>query len=331
MAPADIRLAGVGGIGLDFALLQLGLVEPRLQLLHRLGSVLVLAALVLAGDDDAGRQMGDADGAVGGVDVLAAGAAGAIGVDPQFGFVDVDGDVVVDLRIDPDTGEAGVTTGIAVVRADPDQPVDAAFGLQIAIGIVALNKDGRRLDPGLLAGVVVDQFDLHAVALGPAGVHPLQHAGPVLALGAAGAGIDLDIAVVGVGLAGQQCRHLVAVGAVGKLGQSGDAVVDQGGVAFRLGHGDQLDRVLQFAFDLAGGADRFFQALALAHDLLRRLGVIPQRRILDLGIELVEPLHRPVPVEESAQQGGGGIDPVDMGLRFGAHRLGLSLLGVCAR
>jgi hypothetical protein len=55
--------------------------------------------------------LGDAHRAVGGVDVLPAGARGAIGVDPQVALVDLDVDVVVDLRIDPDAGEAGVAPG----------------------------------------------------------------------------------------------------------------------------------------------------------------------------------------------------------------------------
>ena len=90
VAPADFGLGGIGGVGLRFALLQLGLVQPRLQLLHRRGAVLVLGALVLAGDDDPGGNMGDPDRAVGRVDVLPACARRAIGVDPQIGFVDLD-------------------------------------------------------------------------------------------------------------------------------------------------------------------------------------------------------------------------------------------------
>ena len=39
-----------------------------------------------------------------------------------------------------------------------------------------------------------------------------------------------------------------------------------------------------------------------------------------LGVELLEAPHRPVPVEEPAQQRRRGMDLVDMGLRFGAHR-----------
>ena len=67
---------------------------------------------------------------VGGVDVLAAGARRAVGVDPEVALVDLDVDIVVDHRIDPDAGEAGVAPRVAVIGPDPDQPVDAAFGLQ---------------------------------------------------------------------------------------------------------------------------------------------------------------------------------------------------------
>ena len=49
----------------------------------RLGLVLVLALLVLDLDDEAGRQVGDADGRVGRVDRLAAGPGRALDVDPQ--------------------------------------------------------------------------------------------------------------------------------------------------------------------------------------------------------------------------------------------------------
>ena len=167
--------------------------------------------------------------------------------------------------------------------------------------------------------MMVDQLDLHSVALAPAGVHPLQHLGPVLAFGAAGAGIDLDIAVVGVGLARQQRRDLVALGPRGEVGEAVDAFDDQRLVALGLGHLDQLGGVAQLALDRLGRVDRLVEPAALAHHFLRRLGIVPQRRLLDLGVELLEPPLRPVPVEEPAQQRGRGLDLVDMGLRFGAH------------
>ena len=44
--------------------------------------------------------------------------------------------------------------------------------------------------PGLFAGQQVEDADLETVPLRPADVHPHQHLGPVLRLGAAGAGMD---------------------------------------------------------------------------------------------------------------------------------------------
>ena len=138
------------------------------------------------------------------VDVLAAGAAGAHRVDAHVGLLDVDIDAVVDHRIDVDAGERSVPARIGVERRDAHQAMHAALGLEPAVGVVALDLDGRRLDAGLFALRLLDVVDLEAVLLRPAHIHAQQHAGPVLALGAAGAGMDLEIAVVGVGLAGEQ-------------------------------------------------------------------------------------------------------------------------------
>ena len=68
-------------VELGAALLQLELVELGAQHIHGLRAVAVLRAVVLAGGDDAGRQVGDAHGRIGPVDVLAARTRGAVGVD----------------------------------------------------------------------------------------------------------------------------------------------------------------------------------------------------------------------------------------------------------
>src|SRR5262249_42826106 len=150
------------------------------------------------------RDVGDADRALGLVDVLAAGARRPISVDAQVLVLDVDLDVVVDHRVDPDAGEAGVAPGLGIKRRNPHQTVHAALGLEPAVAVVAGDLEGRRLDAGLFAAAFLEPLDLAAVALGPAGIETLQHLGPVLGLGAAGAGVDLEIAVVAVGLARQQ-------------------------------------------------------------------------------------------------------------------------------
>src|SRR3546814_3054533 len=66
---------------------------------------------------------------------------------------------------------------------------------------------------------------LVAAPFRPAGVHALQHLGPVLAFGATSARIDLDIGVVRVGLARQQRGHLVLVRPLRQRRKRRDAVV----------------------------------------------------------------------------------------------------------
>ena len=61
------------------------------QYLHGDFTILVLASLILTGDDDVGRNVGDTDGRIGFVDVLAAGPAAAVGV-----YADVIG---IDIRL----------------------------------------------------------------------------------------------------------------------------------------------------------------------------------------------------------------------------------------
>jgi hypothetical protein len=88
----------------------------------------------------------DAHRRIGGVDVLAAGAGGAEGVDPAVGFLDLDLDAVVDHRVDPDGGEARVPAGVGIEGRDADQAVDAGLGLEPAVGVVALDEQRRALD-----------------------------------------------------------------------------------------------------------------------------------------------------------------------------------------
>src|SRR6185369_7196336 len=136
-------------------------------------------------------------------DVLAARSRRSVGIDPQVLVLDLDVDVVIDFGIDPDAREARVPAGIGVIGADPDQSVNSTFRLEIAVRILALDQHGGGLDPRLLAGMVVDQLDLHSVAFAPTRIHALQHLGPILAFGSAGAGVDFDIGVVGVRLSSE--------------------------------------------------------------------------------------------------------------------------------
>ena len=109
VAPADVGLGGIGGVRLRLALLELRLIKSGLELLECLGTVLVLRALILTGNDDSGRNMRNAHRTVRRVDMLSPRTGRTIGVDAQFGLVDLDVDIIVDLRIDPHRSKARVT------------------------------------------------------------------------------------------------------------------------------------------------------------------------------------------------------------------------------
>src|SRR5690606_34832116 len=108
------------------------------------GAVAVLGTIVLALHDDAGGLVRDADGRIGLVDVLAAGAAGAVGVDAQVGRIDVDLEGIVDVGIDEDAGEGGVPAVGRVEGALAHQAVHAGLGAQQAVGVFAFEFDGGR-------------------------------------------------------------------------------------------------------------------------------------------------------------------------------------------
>ena len=103
--------------------------QPGAQDAHRLLLVLQLALLVLAGDDDAGRQVGDAHRGVGGVDALAAGAGRAEDVDPQVVGVDLDLDLL-GLGQHQHAGRAGVDAALRLGHRHPLHAVHAALVLQ---------------------------------------------------------------------------------------------------------------------------------------------------------------------------------------------------------
>jgi hypothetical protein len=103
--------------------------QPGAQDAQRLLLVLQLALLVLAGDHDAGGQVGDPHRGVGGVDALAAGARGAEDVDPQVVRVDLDVDLL-GLGQHQHAGRGGVDAALRLGDRHPLHAVHAALELQ---------------------------------------------------------------------------------------------------------------------------------------------------------------------------------------------------------
>ena len=168
---ADLGAAFSGdGAGL---LLLFDLQEAALQDGHGFGAVFVLGAFVLAGDDEPGGQVRDADGGVGTVDVLAAGAGCAVGVDFKLSGVDVDFDFV-DLRKHGYGDGGGVDSAAGFGDGHALDAVDAAFVFEAAVGAAAFDGKDQFLVAAEFGVIAVDVFDLPALADGVGSVHFIE-------------------------------------------------------------------------------------------------------------------------------------------------------------
>ena len=136
-------------------------------------------------------QVREAHGRVRLVDVLAAGTRRAVGVDAQV--------LLVDLHLVDTSSRNGVTSTEAkrrlaavlrVERRHAHEAVHAALGGQQPVGETSVHDERRRQQPGLLSLRRLVDLDGEAAAFGPPLVHAQQHLGPVLRVGAAGAGVD---------------------------------------------------------------------------------------------------------------------------------------------
>ena len=178
--------------------------QPGLEDPHRGLLVRRLGALVLALDDDAGRQVRDPDGGVGLVDVLAAGALRAIGVDSQVALVDLDVAVLREQRRGNHLRERRVAPVRLVEGAQADEPVLAALRPEDPVGVLALDGEGCGLEAGFFAGARLDDLGLEAAVVGPALVHAQEHLGEVLRVRAADVGLQRHDRVAGVVLAAEE-------------------------------------------------------------------------------------------------------------------------------
>ena len=97
--------------------------------------------------------------------------------------------------------------------------------------------------------------------------------------------MDLDVGVVAVGLAGQQRLELAAVALGLQRLQRAQALGLGRFVALGLAEFDQRRSVLEVAGNLGERTEPVLEHCALAHQLLRGLGVVPEARIFGFGVE----------------------------------------------
>lgn len=191
--------------------------------------VLVLRPHVLDADGGAGRGVGEADGGIGGVDVLAAGAAGAHDVCSDIGRVDVEvrgwvigardggGSVVVvvvvlvwESREDEDGGGARVSASLGFGGGDALYAVDAGFAFEKVVGAWGVDFEDDFVDAvggGFGGGFGVEFYggETQGVPFAVGLVHAEEVTDEEAGFGAAGAGADFEEAwEVGEGVGGDK-------------------------------------------------------------------------------------------------------------------------------
>ena len=104
-APADIRLGLLKRLLVHTAFLYLQLVQLGLELLHRGCLVLVLGTVILTLHDNTARFMRDTHSRFGAIHMLATGAAGPVHINTQVGRIDINIDIIINLRRNKHRGE----------------------------------------------------------------------------------------------------------------------------------------------------------------------------------------------------------------------------------
>jgi hypothetical protein len=135
--------------------------------------------------------------------------------------------------------------------------------------------------------------------LAPAQVHAQQHLGPVLRLGAAGAGLDVDERIRAVHLAGEHALEFELFDARGKLV---DVVRDRCDRAFVVFVDRKIEQIAGFGQRVgqtADAADDALEARAFLAEILRALRVVPDVRVFELAGDFLETLGLGIEVKDT--------------------------------
>jgi hypothetical protein len=137
------------------------------------------------------------------------------------------------------------------------------------------------------------------VAFRPTQVHAQQHFGPVLRLGAARSGLEVDVGIVGIELAGKHAPEFEPCHALFGSLDIADNFAEQLLVILSTGELEELGVVRQCALERADCFDDIAERGALAPECLRALGRRPDRGVLELAIDLFEPFALDVEVKDT--------------------------------
>ena len=195
------------------------------------------------------------------VHILTTGTTRAESIPRNIGRIDIDFDTVIYKRSNEYRGKRGHTFTLCIIGRDTYQTVYSVFAFEIAIGIIALDLYGSRLDPGLVAFENIGDSRLITMSLAPTQIKTHKHIGPVLTLGSTGTGIDFEY---GAQLIFFPTQHIAQFEIFDK---SDSTLINL--VEFRLGNHFFLDKII--------GQSKFLDRL-----LYFPVSINPKMQIFDL-------------------------------------------------
>ena len=275
---------------------ELAVVEPRAQDAHRLLAVLQLRLLVLHRDDDPGRDVRDADGRVGRVDGLAAGAGRAVDVDLEVVGVDLDLDLL-GLGHHRDRGGRGVDAAGALGLGHALDAMRAALPLEDGVRAVALDRERDLLVAAAVRWARRELLDLEAAPLGIAREHPVDVAGPEGSLVAADALAHLD-------------DHVLAVGRVARDHRQPELAFEPRGSLLELRDELSQIRIVARGCEVLARAAPLLRELVRAFELLQAAADLRRFPVVVVDGRVGQPLLR-LPV--------GALELVDQAVEGGGH------------
>ena len=187
-----------------------------------------------------------------------------------------------------------------VERRFAHQAVHAGFGAQESVGVIAFDLEGCGLDARDFAVGLFHDFDLETLALAIAQVLAQQHRCPVLRFGAAGAGLDIDEAVVGIHRIGKHPAEFHVFDqffqVVGVLFDGQQRVI----ILLFARHLKQVVGVAQAGVDFGQRVDNRFQRLLFLAEFLRAFRIVPDGGVFQFLVDLFEFLRLRIEVKDTS-------------------------------
>ena len=180
----------------------------------------------------------------------------------------------------------------------------ADLGAQPAEGVFAAHMHGGALDAGNLTLGQFDDLGVEAALVGPAQVHAQQNVGPVLSLGAAGAGLDVQVAVVLIHLAAEHAAELQLLEDSAQTLDFGDDVAHRTFIVLFCSHFQQVAGVGQAAGKVVDGFDDQRQHRALATQALRVFGLVPDAGVFQLAVYFDQTIMLVIVVKDTPEWSG---------------------------